>query len=77
MVRIGRHPALNEEDQCDNHYSAKLLNRDAHIVEELDGPAEQRLIADLYELARRSAWGSERLLDDMLSDIESRLVPSE
>jgi hypothetical protein len=76
MVRIGRHEALDEEDQSYLHYSAKLLNRDANIVEELRGMDEQGLIADLFELARRSARGSERLLDDMLADVESRLVQS-
>ncbi len=75
MVRVGRHEVVGEDVQSYKYFSAKLLNRDANLVEELH-EEQQGLIAELFEAARRSARGSDRLLDDMLADVEGRLVQS-
>ena len=78
MVRIGRHPAYDADDEATTVFAITLLNQEGRVVEEFvaQQPFSLEPAAELFELARRTALKGEKLLDDFLADLEKRLVKS-
>jgi hypothetical protein len=78
MVRIGRRVALYDDGESSRYFAVTLLNREGRIAEEFDSreSSETEMFAELFELARRSALKGDALFDDLLADLEKRLVQS-
>jgi hypothetical protein len=78
MVRIGRRVALYDDGESSRYFAVTLLNREGRIAEEFEAreSPEIEMSADLFELARRSALKGDALFDDLLADLEKRLVQS-
>src|SRR4051812_13423159 len=78
MVRIGRRIAYADDGDSMTCFGLTLLNREGRVVEEFETQEPQFLerASQLFELARRSALKGDVLLDDLLADLEKRLVKS-
>jgi hypothetical protein len=78
MVRVGRRTAYHDDGDSSIYFAVTLLNRQARVAEEFEAreSPEIEMTAELYELARRSALKGDALLDDLLADLEKRLVQS-
>jgi len=76
MVRVGRRPAYDADDEATTVFAITLLNQEGRVVEEFVAhqPASLEPAEELFELARRTALKGEKLLDDFLADLEKRLV---
>jgi hypothetical protein len=85
-VRIRATPNQSSPEESD--YEVALLNDEGRIVDsftdidlgntENESAAKQRIFAatrDLYDLARRTALGSEKVLNEILSEIEEDEIP--
>ena len=73
MVRVGRAEAFDEDSGLwEKGYTATFLNRDGRVVEEFTRCRGEGhgLMAELFELARRSARRGDSLLDEMLAEVE-------
>jgi hypothetical protein len=78
MVRVGRRAPYFEEGDRMTYYVVTLLNREGRVAEEFVArePTVSERSAELFELARRSALKGNDLLDNLLADLEKRLVKS-
>jgi hypothetical protein len=78
MVRIGRHPTYDADDEATTVFAITLLNQEGRVVEEFmaQQPFSLEPATELFELARRTALKGEKLLDNFLADLEKRLVKS-
>jgi hypothetical protein len=79
LLRISRGTNYSDDGDEARFYLVTVLNREAKVVEEFSRSSasegiEFELMRDLYELARRAALRGDNLLDDMLTDVESRMV---
>lgn len=78
MIRVGRRRAYDDDGDSSIYFAVTLLNRQAREAQEFEvrGSPEIELAAELFELARRSALKGDALLDELLADLEKRLVQS-
>jgi hypothetical protein len=76
-------PISNRETEELNDYEFSLVNRDGKVVDTFsdveightmgEGPTRNKFYADvseLYEIARRTALGSEQVLNEILSELD-------
>jgi hypothetical protein len=78
MVRVGTRTSYYDDDDSSTYFAVTLLDRQARVAEEFKAreSPEIEMAAELFELARRSALKGDALLDDLLADLEERLVQS-
>jgi hypothetical protein len=78
MVRVGRRSAYYDDGESSRYFAVTLLNPEGRVAEEFEAreSPEIEMAAELFELARRSALKGDALLDDLLADLERRLVQS-
>lgn len=72
MVRVGLVAADDEDGESQSHY-AVLLDKEGRVQEEVSLiPSDPSLLDDLYHLAKRSVRNSDKLIEELMGDLEAK-----